>query len=147
MLFVQIPVFVTRTIRNTQTQAWAKYSVFVAIRTDVFIIGEFQVWYRDGVRHVISRDIFSAPADWVEFRRPCVILTATKCSKFRIFGNNHYKSLKSIHEEMKENETGRCGTYGAENKSTKIFFGGNPQGKWPFGRPRRRWEDNFKVNP
>jgi hypothetical protein len=30
---------------------------------------------------------------------------------------------------MKENGRGRCGTYGFENKSTKIFFGVKLQGK------------------
>jgi len=23
---------------------------------------------------------------------------------------------------------------------------GNPEGKWPFGRPRRRWVDNIKMD-
>jgi hypothetical protein len=26
-------------------------------------------------------------------------------------------------------------------------FGGKPEGKRPFGRPRRRWEDNIKMDP
>ena len=25
-------------------------------------------------------------------------------------------------------------------------FGEDPEGKRPFGRPRRRWEDNIKVD-
>jgi hypothetical protein len=26
-------------------------------------------------------------------------------------------------------------------------FGWEPEGKRPLGRPRRRWEDNIKMNP
>jgi hypothetical protein len=29
---------------------------------------------------------------------------------------------------------------------TKIYFVGKSQGKRPLGRPRRRWEDNIKMN-
>jgi hypothetical protein len=28
-------------------------------------------------------------------------------------------------------------------KNTSV---GNPEGKRPFGRPRRRWEDNIKMD-
>ena len=28
----------------------------------------------------------------------------------------------------------------------KVFWGGEPEGKRPFGSPRRRWDDNIKVD-
>jgi len=62
------------------------------------------------------------------FRRPYIISTALSVANFR-FLETAPKNLNSIHEEMKENERGRCGIYGVENKSTKIFFGGRLQGK------------------
>jgi hypothetical protein len=27
-----------------------------------------------------------------------------------------------------------------------IEFGGDPEGKGPLGRPRRRWENNIKID-
>jgi hypothetical protein len=36
-------------------------------------------------------------------------------------GTTPKKNLNLILEEL-ENETGKCGTYGVENKSTKIFL-------------------------
>jgi hypothetical protein len=27
-----------------------------------------------------------------------------------------------------------------------MFWWGKPEGKRPLGRPRRRWEDNIKIN-
>ena len=28
-----------------------------------------------------------------------------------------------------------------------MFWVGKPEGKRPLGRPRRRWEDNTKIDP
>ena len=36
-------------------------------------------------------------------------------------------------------------TYGAIQKCTQILVG-KPESKRPLGRPRRRWEDNIKMN-
>jgi hypothetical protein len=33
-----------------------------------------------------------------------------------------------------------------ERRGVYSFFGGKPEGKRPFGRPRRRWEDNIKMD-
>jgi len=32
-----------------------------------------------------------------------------------------------------------------ERKVAYRIFGGKPEGKKPLGRPRRRWEDNIKM--
>ena len=37
---------------------------------------------------------------------------------------------------------GTCGTYGGVHKVSV----GKPEGKIPLGRPRRRWEDNIKMD-
>ena len=44
------------------------------------------------------------------------------------------------------NELGEaCGTYGGRERCAQGF-GGKPEGKRPFGRPRLRWEDNIKMD-
>jgi hypothetical protein len=40
---------------------------------------------------------------------------------------------------------GDCGTYG-KGKVTYRVLVGTPEKKRSFGRPRRRWEDNIKMN-
>ena len=37
-----------------------------------------------------------------------------------------------------------CGTYRGRERCAQSF-GGEPRGKEPLGRPRRRWEDNIKI--
>jgi hypothetical protein len=37
------------------------------------------------------------------------------------------------------------GTHGEKRNLYRILVG-NPEGKSPLGRTRRRWEDNFKVD-
>ena len=41
---------------------------------------------------------------------------------------------------------GTCSTYEREERSIQSFGEREPQGKRPFGRPRRRWEDNIKMD-
>ena len=37
--------------------------------------------------------------------------------------------------------------YGGEETCIQVFFlGGGPEGKRPFERRRRRWEDNIKMD-
>jgi len=44
------------------------------------------------------------------------------------------------------NEMGRtCGAYG-EDRGVHRVLAGKPEGKRPLGRPRRRWEDNIKMD-
>jgi hypothetical protein len=46
---------------------------------------------------------------------------------------------------IKEDEMGRaCSTNGAKMNSYRILVG-NPEGKRPVGRPRRRWVNNIKM--
>ena len=33
-----------------------------------------------------------------------------------------------------------------EGRSSFKILTGKPTGKWPLGRPRRRWEDNIKMD-
>jgi hypothetical protein len=38
-----------------------------------------------------------------------------------------------------------CSTNGEERNAYRILVG-NPEGKRPLGRPRRRWVDNIKMD-
>jgi hypothetical protein len=40
---------------------------------------------------------------------------------------------------------GTCGTQGERRGVYKVFVG-RPEGKRPLGTPRRRWEDNIKLD-
>ena len=40
---------------------------------------------------------------------------------------------------------GACGAYGARERVHRVLVG-KPEGKRPLGRPRRRWEDNIKMD-
>jgi hypothetical protein len=39
-----------------------------------------------------------------------------------------------------------CGAYGVEERGVHRVLVGKPEGKRPLGRPRRRWEDNIKMD-
>jgi hypothetical protein len=38
---------------------------------------------------------------------------------------------------------GACSTIGEKRNAYKLLVG-KPEGKWPLGRPRRRWEHNIR---
>ena len=40
---------------------------------------------------------------------------------------------------------GACGAYGRGERCARVLVG-KPEGKRPLGRPRRRWEDNIKMD-
>jgi hypothetical protein len=40
---------------------------------------------------------------------------------------------------------GACGAYREERGVHRVLVG-KPEGKMPLGRPRRRWEDNIKMD-
>jgi hypothetical protein len=40
---------------------------------------------------------------------------------------------------------GACSTHGEKNSAYRILVG-KPEGKKPLGRPRRRWEDNIRMD-
>ena len=47
-------------------------------------------------------------------------------------------------DKIKKNEMVRaCGAYGGGEYRVWV---GKPEGKRPLGRPRRRWEDNIKMD-
>jgi len=49
-------------------------------------------------------------------------------------------------DQIKKNEMRRaCGTYQRLERCVQNF-GWEARGKKPLGRPRRRWEDNIKMN-
>jgi hypothetical protein len=40
---------------------------------------------------------------------------------------------------------GTCGMHGGRERCLQVLIG-RPEGKRPLGRPRRRWEDNIKLD-
>ena len=49
-------------------------------------------------------------------------------------------------DKIEKNEMGgTCGTYGGRERCAQGF-GAGPEGKKPLGRPRRRLEDNIKMD-
>ena len=49
-------------------------------------------------------------------------------------------------DDIKEDEMGTAREpYGGEEECIQNF-GGNPEGKCPFTRPRHRWENNNKTD-
>ena len=55
---------------------------------------------------------------------------------------NQYFSV----DKFEKNEIGgACSAYGGVEKRM-LGFGGEPEVKRPLGRPRRRWEDNIKMD-
>jgi hypothetical protein len=48
--------------------------------------------------------------------------------------------------QVKKTEMGwTCGTYGERRVAYRALVG-KPEGRRPLGRPRRRWEDNIKMD-
>ena len=39
-----------------------------------------------------------------------------------------------------------CSTFGGERRGVYRVLEGKPKGKRPLGRPRRRWENNIKMD-
>lgn len=59
---------------------------------------------------------------------------------------NLYSSPNILGDEIKKGETGRaCSKHGQDEKAFEILVG-NPQGNRPLRRPRRRWENNTKLD-
>jgi hypothetical protein len=49
-------------------------------------------------------------------------------------------------DQIEKNEIGgACSTYGEKRGVYRVLVG-KPEGKRPLGRPRRRWEDNIKLD-
>jgi hypothetical protein len=60
---------------------------------------------------------------------------------------NLYPSLcKSQNDQVKEDGMGKaCSTHGEKPNAHWILMG-KPEKKKPLGRPRRRWQDSFKMD-
>jgi hypothetical protein len=55
-------------------------------------------------------------------------------------------SLGCAGGKIETNEMGRaCGAYGGDRGVHRVLVG-KPEGKRPLGRPRRRWENNIKMD-
>jgi hypothetical protein len=48
--------------------------------------------------------------------------------------------------DVKEDEMGRACSLNEENRNACRILVGNPEGKRPAGRPRRRWVDSIKID-
>ena len=49
-------------------------------------------------------------------------------------------------DKIEKNEmVGTCSAYGGEERRIRVLVG-KPEGKRPLGRPRRRWENNIKID-
>jgi hypothetical protein len=53
--------------------------------------------------------------------------------------------LRKKHNEELHNFTGHVVQVG-EKRNAYTTLVGKPEGKRPLGKPRRRWEDNIKMN-
>src|SRR5215469_16688000 len=63
-----------------------------------------------------------------------------------IFPNNLIMLPNSAGGKIEKNEMdGACGAYG-EGRGVHRVLVGKPVVKRPLGRPRRRWEDNIKMD-
>jgi hypothetical protein len=49
-------------------------------------------------------------------------------------------------DQVKEDEMGRACSTNEEKRNAYRILVGNPEGKRPLGRPRRRWVDNIKMD-
>jgi hypothetical protein len=49
------------------------------------------------------------------------------------------------HDQYKNAMGGACSTM-EERRGAYRFLAGKPDGRRPLGRPRRRWEDNIKMD-
>jgi hypothetical protein len=64
----------------------------------------------------------------------------------------HSVELKDLHSlrnnsQFKKNKVDReCSTYGRQKKAAYRILVGKHDGKIQFGRPRRRWEDYYKMD-
>jgi hypothetical protein len=60
--------------------------------------------------------------------------------------HNVYSSPSIISDKVKKDEMGgACSTNGAKRKAYRTLMG-NPEGKRPLGRLRRRWGNSIKMD-
>jgi hypothetical protein len=51
-----------------------------------------------------------------------------------------------LNDQVKEDEMGRVCSMNWEERNAYRISVGKPEGKRPVRRPRRRWEDNIKMD-
>jgi hypothetical protein len=56
-----------------------------------------------------------------------------------------FKKCHSGNQIEKNEMGGVCSTYGGKSGAYRILVG-RPEARRPLGRPRRRWEDNIKMD-
>jgi len=56
-----------------------------------------------------------------------------------------WRRLRYEGDEMKDEKGAACSTHGG-NEKCRHNFGRKSEGKKPLGRPRRRWEDNIRMD-
>ena len=62
------------------------------------------------------------------------------------FGQNTHDDDDDDDDKIEMTEMGRtCSTYGTSRNAYRVLVG-KPEGKRHLGRPRRRWEDNIKMD-
>ena len=49
-------------------------------------------------------------------------------------------------DQIEKNEWAEHAAHMGESRSVYRIMVGKPEGKRPLGRPRRRWEDNIKMD-
>jgi hypothetical protein len=54
--------------------------------------------------------------------------------------------VNNIRDKVKEDEMGRACSTNGEKKSACRIVVGNPEGKRPLGRPKRRWMGIIKMD-
>jgi hypothetical protein len=59
--------------------------------------------------------------------------------------HNAVSKLNSAHDSRRMRWAGHVASTGESSGAHRILVR-NPDGKTPFGRPRRRWEDNMETN-
>ena len=70
-------------------------------------------------------------------------LSTTRCQKcMEPFVYNRY----DVSDEAKDSRITKCGIYVGERVGVYRVLVGEPEGKKPLGKPRRRWEGNIKMN-
>jgi hypothetical protein len=64
---------------------------------------------------------------------------------YRIKSSVMISTFYFIFLESQNEMGGACSAYG-EGRSVYRVLVGKPEGKRPLGRPRRRWDDNIKMD-
>jgi hypothetical protein len=69
------------------------------------------------------------------------------CIRSRVFAMATVVLLTKYYsgDQIEKNVIGRALSMYGERRGLHMFLVGKPEGRRPLGRPRRRWEDNIKM--